>query len=323
MSIKEFAETLDAWGSQRIPFLFLVDFEMRKPIAYKLSDINPSELKYDFNGMTNAIKNKTHYPNLQVDVHPIGLGEFKKKFAKVIHHLEYGDSYITNLTIRSQLVTTLRLEELFNLSKAKYKLLFRNDFLFFSPEIFVQIRDGRIFSYPMKGTMDASLPFARQKLLADTKELAEHVTIVDLIRNDLSTIAKNVKVARFRYIDELKTNGKNLLQVSSEIVGELERDYLSKLGTLLIKLLPAGSVTGAPKAKTVEIIRQAEEEDRGYYTGVAGIFDGKQFDSGVVIRFIERQAEKMYYRSGGGITTQSILEKEYQEAIDKVYVPLD
>lgn len=322
-SIKEFAETLDAWGSQQIPFLFLVDFEMKKPLAFKLSEIDPSVLSYDFNGITNASKTKVSYPKLDVDVHPIGIEEFRKKFDKVHRRLEYGDSYLTNLTIRSQLITSLSLKELFLFSKAKYKLLYKNEFLFFSPEIFVQIRNGKIFSYPMKGTMDASLPFARQKLLADTKELAEHVTIVDLIRNDLSTIADNVKVARFRYIDELKTNGKNLLQVSSEIVGHLEHNYLSKLGTLLIQLLPAGSVTGAPKPKTVEIIRQAEEEDRGYYTGVAGIFDGKHFDSGVIIRFIERQFDKMYYRSGGGITTQSILESEYQEAIDKVYVPLD
>ena len=67
----------------------------------------------------------------------------------------------------------------------------------------------------------------------------------------------------------------------------------------------------------------AEGEQRGYYTGVFGYFDGKQLDSGVMIRFIEKTGEKYYYRSGGGITTQSIAEKEYQELIDKVYVPLD
>jgi para-aminobenzoate synthetase component 1 len=91
----------------------------------------------------------------------------------------------------------------------------------------------------------------------------------------------------------------------------------------LVKLLPAGSISGAPKTKTVEIIRQAEQEKRGYYTGVVGYFDGKNLDCGVMIRFIEKQNGTFFYRSGGGITTQSIAEAEYQETIDKVYVPVD
>jgi para-aminobenzoate synthetase component 1 len=81
-------------------------------------------------------------------------------------------------------------------------------------------------------------------------------------------------------------------------------------------------VSGAPKAKTLEIIREVEGEERGYYTGVFGCFNGAELDSGVMIRFIEKKAEKYYYRSGGGITTQSVVELEYQEVIDKVYVPV-
>jgi len=91
----------------------------------------------------------------------------------------------------------------------------------------------------------------------------------------------------------------------------------------LMNLLPAGSVTGAPKAKTVQIIREAEEEQRGYYSGVFGYFDGDQLDSAVMIRFIEKTGNKFFYRSGGGITTQSKAEIEYQEAIDKIYVPVN
>lgn len=323
MSIHEFTETLDSWGDQGIPFLFLVDFEMNKPLAFRLADIDPETLIYDFNGNTNAPPADLSKSALSLGLHPLSLAEFEKKFKKVIQHLEYGDSYLTNLTIRTELESSLSLQDLFYRSKAKYKLLFRNEFLFFSPEIFIQIRGGKIFSYPMKGTIDAAIPGARQQILSDNKELAEHVTIVDLLRNDLSLVADNVKVSRFRYIDELVTNDKRLLQVSSEIVGDLGPAPLSKLGRLMVKLLPAGSVSGAPKAKTVEIIKQAEQEDRGYYTGVAGVFDGRFFDSCVMIRFIEQRQGKLFYRSGGGITTQSILEKEYQEAIDKIYVPLN
>lgn len=175
----------------------------------------------------------------------------------------------------------------------------------------------------MKGTIDTSIPDAKEKILADPKELAEHVTIVDLIRNDISQVASNVRVERFRYIEEVKTQDKNLLQVSSEIVGDLKSGYASQIGNLIVSLLPAGSVSGAPKTKTLEIIREAEKEKRDYYTGVFGYFDGDDLDSGVMIRFIERNGDKLFYRSGGGITTQSSAVAEYQELIDKVYVPID
>jgi para-aminobenzoate synthetase component 1 len=174
----------------------------------------------------------------------------------------------------------------------------------------------------MKGTIDASLPNAEQVILSDEKELSEHVTIVDLIRNDLSAVAKNVNVNRFRYVEKIQTSQKNLLQISSEIAGDLPDDYASFIGSTLISLLPAGSISGAPKRKTIQIIREAEQEKRKFYTGVFGYFDGINLDSAVMIRFIEQEGEKFYYRSGGGITAQSEAEKEYQEAIDKIYAPV-
>jgi len=174
----------------------------------------------------------------------------------------------------------------------------------------------------MKGTIDAAVSGAKEKILADRKETAEHVTIVDLLRNDLSEVAENVRVTRFRYVEEIRTIHKDLLQISSEIQGELRPDYTQHLGDLLLKLLPAGSVSGAPKRKTLEIIREAEKGPRHYYTGVMGIFDGTDLDCGVMIRFIENDHGTLYYRSGGGITMQSEIESEYQEAIDKVYVPI-
>jgi para-aminobenzoate synthetase component 1 len=108
------------------------------------------------------------------------------------------------------------------------------------------------------------------------------------------------------------------LQVSSEITGELPATYLSGLGDILFKMLPAGSVSGAPKQLTLAIIRQAEQEPRGYYTGVFGYFDGKELDSAVMIRFIEENNGKKYFRSGGGITVFSDPQKEYNEVIDKI-----
>jgi para-aminobenzoate synthetase component I len=325
MSINEFKNNLNEWGNKGVPFLFVIDFELEKPLLYKLDDVDPDAILYKINSVTNikhqSKARKTELPILQKS--PISLEAYRDKFNVVLDHLSYGDSYLTNLTTKTKITTEHTLRDLFFLSSARYKLLYKNDFLVFSPEIFIQIREGKIFSYPMKGTIDASIPGAREKILNDQKEIAEHVTIVDLIRNDLSRVAEHVGVTRFRFVDELITNNKNLLQVSSEISGTLARNYRNHLGDIILALLPAGSISGAPKAKTIEIIEKAEQEKRGYYTGVFGYFDGTNLDSGVLIRYIEKNNDNLYYRSGGGITTQSILELEYQEMIDKVYVPLN
>jgi para-aminobenzoate synthetase component I len=182
----------------------------------------------------------------------------------------------------------------------------------------------------MKGTIDASIPNAEQIILADHKESAEHYTIVDLLRNDLSQISKNVRVEKFRYIDSVQTQNKTLLQVSSKIVGDLGKDYAAHLGDLLFALLPAGSVSGAPKRKTVEIILAAEQcfqingkpYERDYYTGVFGYFDGENLDTSVMIRFIQALDNQLVFKSGGGITFMSQVSPEYQELIDKVYLPI-
>ena len=96
----------------------------------------------------------------------------------------------------------------------------------------------------------------------------------------------------------------------------------AQIGAILASLLPAGSISGAPKEKTVQIIQQAENQPRGYYTGVFGIFDGESLQSAVAIRFIEQTDNGLVFRSGGGITVQSDVQEEYRELIQKVYVPL-
>lgn len=173
----------------------------------------------------------------------------------------------------------------------------------------------------MKGTIDASVEDAERTILEDEKEKSEHNTIVDLIRNDLSINARNVRVIKYRYIDTVDTYDGKLLQVSSEIAGSIEPDWKDRAGTIITSMLPAGSISGAPKKETIRIIRESEIDDRGYYTGIFGIFDGKEIDSGVMIRFIEQNEAGYVYRSGGGITFLSEVEKEYHELIKKIYVP--
>jgi len=138
----------------------------------------------------------------------------------------------------------------------------------------------------------------------------------------LSLIAENVTVDKFRYLELITTNQKNLWQVSSQISGDLPELYTENIGSILLSLLPAGSVSGAPKKKTLEIIKKAEQYQRGYYTGIFGYFDGEDLDSCVLIRYIENQQGKLVYKSGGGITFLSEAEKEYDELLKKVYVPI-
>ncbi|MBS1486522.1 MAG: aminodeoxychorismate synthase component I [Bacteroidetes bacterium] len=321
MDITEFELSLNNWGKNKIPFLFLVDFEMEMPRAWPLNEV-PDDILFSISNTTDITLHPTSsLKDTVVEVQPIRQEEYRTKFNVVKKNTLQGNSYLTNLTIKTPIAIHQPLHEIFHQADAKYKFCWKEKFLVFSPETFVQIMDGKIYSFPMKGTIDASLPGAEEQLMGDAKELSEHVTIVDLIRNDLSSVATHVQVVRFRYLEKVKTNNKNLLQTSSEIVGELPKDYLSKLGTILVSLLPAGSISGAPKRETIRIIEEAEGEKRKYYTGVMGIFDGEKIDSAVMIRFIEQQGDQFYYRSGGGITSQSELEKEYQEALDKIYVP--
>jgi len=308
-------------GSKREPFIFIIDFEMNDPLFFPLSS---PEILYDFNGITNfPIDPASPAVDFSFKKFPLPYNQYLKAFNIVQQHLNYGNSYLVNLTFPTKIETSLSLNEIYPISKAKYKLLLKDRFVVFSPEIFIQISEsGVISSFPMKGTIDAAIDNAAETILNDKKEYAEHCTIVDLIRNDLSMVAKDVFVERFRYIDKIKTHEKELLQVSSKISGQLGTNYHERIGDIIFGLLPAGSVSGAPKEKTVEIIKTAEGYERGYYTGVFGYFDGNTLDSGVMIRFIENINGQLYYKSGGGITVYSKSELEYQELIDKVYVPL-
>jgi para-aminobenzoate synthetase component 1 len=222
----------------------------------------------------------------------------------------------------SRINTNLSPEEIFYRSEAPYKICLKDQFVCFSPEIFVRIKDEVISSYPMKGTIDANIDKAEELLLNDEKEVAEHHTIVDLIRNDLSIVATDVHVDRLMYIDRICTNRGDLLQMSSQISGQLPANYQQSIGTILTKLLPAGSICGAPKPKTLEIINKVESYKRGYYTGVFGVFDGQNLDSCVLIRYLEQDGEQLIFKSGGGITFLSDCQTEYNELIQKVYVPI-
>lgn len=311
---------MNRFGAQGRPFLFAVNFEMTE--GYYVNDpAKNQELFYTVLGVGNKPEGRPSEQSSCLEVHPLGPDEYLQKFEVVANGLRRGDSYLTNLTVRTPINCPLTLEDIFLLSSSPYQLYVPGRFVCFSPERFVKITEGRISTNPMKGTIDASIPDAGRIILDDFKETAEHNTIVDLLRNDLSIWADSVRVEKFRYIDRIKTWQRDILQVSSEIVGQLPPDYLNNLGDIIFAMLPAGSCSGAPKRSTVNIIQQAEGAPRGYYTGVFGVFDGRNFDSAVMIRFIEEEGGQKYFRSGGGITAYSTWEDEYREVLEKIYLP--
>ena len=308
-------------GKAKQPFVFLIDFDFKKPLIWEWEE-SKQHILWKTPNYTNIRQEDFPIREFKWKVLPIYYGQYEKAFQLVQKHLHNGDSYLLNLTMPSKIETNLSLNDIFQISRAPYKILLKNQFVCFSPEIFIRIENGAISSFPMKGTIDANLENAAFVLKNDKKELAEHNTIVDLIRNDLSMIADQVQVKKYRYIDHIRSNRNELLQMSSQITGILAENYKEQLGDLIAKLLPAGSISGAPKKKTVEIIRKAENYDRGYYTGIFGVFDGENLDSCVLIRYLEQQNNELIFKSGGGITFQSQCEQEYEELVKKVYVPL-
>ncbi len=311
---------MNEFGKKRKPFVFLIDFDFQKPLFWDWEESKEMVL-WQTPNHRNFEPKVASEKELKWDIMPVSYNRYKKAFDLVQKHIHDGDSYLLNLTMPSKVSTNYNLKEIFHASHAPYKIMLKDEFVCFSPEIFVRIEDQQISSFPMKGTIDAKIENAEFVLKSDRKELAEHNTIVDLIRNDLSTVANQVLVERFRYIDRIKSNKNDLLQMSSQINGQLPENYHEQIGSIIMRMLPAGSITGAPKKKTVEIIKHAEQYDRGYYTGIFGVFDGKNLDSCVLIRYLEQQKNQLIFKSGGGITFQSQCESEYQELVKKVYVP--
>lgn len=378
---QEIIDKINRLASQDEPFLFVINYQGDKAFIRQLSDINPEECLFDFEGRGNfsdEMKNNSEkIAEISWQIAPPLYEDYERSFDIVKNNIMAGNSYLTNLTCKVPVNCNLSLEDIFNQAKGKYKLLLRrkrnqaedkaqqkeeeaqnkadkkeenieeisNPFVCFSPETFVRIKYGRIYSYPMKGTLDASLPDAEKQLMEDRKEAAEHATIVDLIRNDLSRVAENVRVDKYRYIDVLHTNKGDILQTSSEISGSLPEDYRQHLGEILDAQLPAGSITGAPKDKTMQIIHETEGYDRGFYTGIMGIYDQGELNSAVMIRFIEeenspvdfeadgeknfkanegkepKESRELYFKAGGGITSKSDCRREYEEVIQKIYLP--
>ena len=321
MSFKLIKEKLNKFGSKKEPFLFVISYDLSKFYIEKLSEL-PTSIKYEFNSKEH---NKTKNKKSKLEKSPISFEKYKEKFELLQEEIKKGNSYLLNLTSKTKINIDMSLDEIFENTNAKFKIRYKNlddDFVCFSPERFIEIKKNKISTYPMKGTIDVNIPNAQARILGDVKEMAEHTMVVDLLRNDLGIIASKVRVEKFRYVENINAGDKKLLQVSSKISAQLDANWNERIGDIITSILPAGSITGTPKKKTVEILKNIEGYERNFYTGIFGVFDGENFDSAVMIRFIEKdKTGKIFYKSGGGITVDSNVDLEYKELIDKVYLP--
>lgn len=317
---------MNDYAAKGVPFVFAIDYEGQNGVVCQLEQaeshgIYISTPSYSTVYAKTIVRGGRCEP-LSVEVHPPTKQEYAKAFNAVQEAMARQEVKLINLTFPSAIKVNRSLQELYNLSLAPYKILCGEQFLCFSPECFIRIVDGTIRTYPMKGTISALLPDAEQTILNSRKEQLEHADAVELLKGDLARVASDIEVVRYRFISRVETHKGPLLQVSSELSGQLPDDWKQHLGTLIFRLLPGGSIAGYPREAAVKLIAQVEPYPRNYYSGIFGVFDGQQLDSGVLIRFMGYEHGQLYYHSGGGVTANSSLEAEYKELIAKIYVPV-
>lgn len=311
-------KTINKYGSEKEPFLFLLSYDLKKYYIKKLKNLDET-IKFELNSFNNGCEKEFFFNKF-----PISFENYENKFLEIQEEIKSGNSYLLNLSAKTKVETNLSLDDIFTYSNSQLKLRVKIDdfdFVCFSPEKFIEINENKIYTYPMKGTIDSSLKNAKEILKNSLKEKAEHTMVVDLLRNDLGKVATNIKVERFRFFEKIELKNRALYQTSSKISGILKEGWNENLGDIILNLLPAGSITGTPKKSTIDILKKVENYDRGFYTGVFGYFDGRNFKSFVLIRFIEKINDQLFYKSGGGITLDSNSKLEYEELINKVYLP--
>ena len=252
--------------------------------------------------------------------------EYAEKFRRIKHYIREGDCYQVNLAQRFAATAEgdpwLAYQELRRINPAPFAAYLHTPsahVLSASPEQFLEVRDQCVVTKPIKGTRpraphpDADRRLA-EALLTSTKDRAENVMIVDLLRNDLGKccVPGSVRVPKLFALESFAT----VHHLVSTVTGEL-RPEVGPL-ELLRACFPGGSITGAPKLRAMEIIEELEPHRRGVYCGAIGYvgFDGAM-DTNIAIRTMVFNDGVVRFWAGGGIVQDSVLGEEYQETFDK------
>lgn len=282
--------------------------QMEKLIRYgKKKEIEPSHITSDF----KALFNKNDYCNM---------------VERAKEYIREGDIFQVVLSNRLEadfegsLFDTYRV--LRTLNPSPYMFYFSSDDLEVagaSPETLVKLEEDVLHTFPLAGTRPRGKTeeedlLLERELLADEKELAEHNMLVDLGRNDIGKISEfgSVKVEKYMSVERFS----HVMHIGSTVKGMLRKD-LSALDAI-DSILPAGTLSGAPKIRACEIINELEGNKRGIYGGAIGYIDFTgNLDTCIAIRFAYKKNGKVFIRSGAGIVADSVPDTEYQECINK------
>jgi para-aminobenzoate synthetase/4-amino-4-deoxychorismate lyase len=280
-------------------------------------EIESGKINFDF---TNNFK----ITNFRLNTNK---NDYIKSINKVKSYIESGDTYQVNYTIKGKFTFSGDLSSLFQSlvfnQSAQYIAvinLLDRFIISISPELFFELNGRRITAKPMKGTTQRGInlqsdSLSKYKLQNSEKEKAENVMIVDLLRNDLGRISKfgSVKVPALFEVEKYES----VYQMTSEITSLLKNGI--KFSDIIKNIFPCGSVTGAPKIRTMEIINSIEKENRNVYTGSIGLLLKKKILFNVAIRtlVINKATGKGEIGLGSGVVWDSEPEKEYNEVILK------
>lgn len=252
--------------------------------------------------------------------------EFEAVVKKTQHYIKEGDIFQCVVSNRREaefdgsLLNAYRVLRTLNPSPYMFYLSGGNvELTGASPEILVKLTDGKMYTFPIAGTMrrgktEAEDLAIEEKLINDEKELAEHNMLVDLGRNDLGKIAKfgSVKVEALHMLQRFS----HVIHITSTVSGDIQdgKDALDAIGATL----PAGTLSGAPKIRAIEILHELEKSPRGVYGGAVGYIDfSGNMDICIGIRMAMNKGGKVYVRAGAGIVRDSVPASEYNETLIK------
>jgi len=290
--------------------------EIKKELSKILTQSSTKNLNSSVNHITKKIKVKSNTP--------------KNKFIKMVNkakdYIKLGDIFQVVLSQRFEAKLTKKPLDIYK----KLRITNPSPFMFFfnfndfqiigaSPEILVRLRDGKITVRPIAGTRPRGKTaeedlFYEKDLLKDKKELSEHLMLLDLGRNDAGKVSKinSIKVTESFIIERYS----HVMHIVSNVVGEYNKKF-SKFKSLLAGF-PAGTVSGAPKIRAMEIIDELETTKRKVYAGGIGYFSANgEFDTCIALRTAVAKNKKFYVQAGAGIVADSKPINEYEETVNK------
>ncbi|MCH8837304.1 MAG: anthranilate synthase component I [Candidatus Marinimicrobia bacterium] len=253
-------------------------------------------------------------------------GQFMEAVEKAREYIFAGDVFQLVLSLRFQRVSTVKPLTLYralrNINPSPYLFCLQlEDFAIIgaSPELLVKVEDNMMIIRPIAGTRPRGKNRAEdgrlaEELLADDKERAEHLMLVDLGRNDVGRVSRlgSVEVHKFMTVEKFS----HVMHIVSDIRGQLEKD--KDIFDALLSGFPAGTLTGAPKIRAMELINELEPDRRGIYSGALGYADFHgNLNTCVVIRTLLQQDDVISFQSGAGIVADSDPETEYDESFNK------